>query len=246
MKVYSIDGKPIKEIELPSQFKEEIRRDLIIRAYNALRTHMLQPYGVMPRAGMRHAVELSKRRRAFKSVYGAGRSRTPRKVLSRSGRRFYFVGAQAPFTVGGRKAHPPTSEKILIEKINKKERRKAIRSAISASNPIIIENKIENLKKTKDVLKALENNGIKIEVKKRLKKGVARLRGRGKRYKKGPLLIVSKDCELCKSGKNIPGVEVARVNELNVMLLAPGSVPGRITVWSEDAIKRLKEEKLYE
>ena len=44
-----------------------------------------------------------------------------------------WVGAFAPGTVGGRRAHPPKSEKIWSKKINKKENAKAIRSAISAT-----------------------------------------------------------------------------------------------------------------
>ena len=36
-----------------------------------------------------------------------------------------WVGAFAPGTVGGRKAHAPNAEKIFDKKINKKENRKA-------------------------------------------------------------------------------------------------------------------------
>ncbi len=245
MKVKSISGKDVGTINLPQQFKEEVRRDLIKRAYNAIRSHEVQPQGVMSGAGMRHAVELTKHRKVYKSVYGHGRSRSPRKVMSSRGNQFGLEGAQAPFAVGGRKAHPPVSIKVISEKINKKERRKAIRSAISASNPVVIENKFEKLSKTKDVIKALESNNILINARKELRKGKARLRGRGKRYSKGPLLIVSEKCALINSGSNIAGVEVVPVNELNVKLLAPGSVPGRTTVWSEASIKKMAEEKLF-
>jgi large subunit ribosomal protein L4e len=245
MKVNSISGKALKTITLPQQFKEEVRKDLIKRAYNAVRSNTVQQQGVNSNAGMRHAVELKKRRRAYKSGIATGRSRAPKKTMTRSGMRFGFVGAQAPFAVGGRRAHPPKSEKLIKEKMNKKERRKALRSAISSSKVTVIENKFEELSKTKDVIKALEKNGLRIEVKKRLKCGAARLRGRRKSYKKGPLLITSKKCSLSKSGVNIPGVETVVVNELNVRLLAPGSNPGRNTVWSEESIKRLNEEGLF-
>jgi len=245
MKVHSISGKEVSEIKLPKQFKEELRKDLIKRAYNAIRSNDVQPKGASPDAGMMHAVYLSKRRKSYKSTFGHGRSRSPRKTISHDGARFGFIGAQAPFAVGGRRAHPPKSEKIISEKINVKERRKAIRSAIAASKPIIIESKIEKLGKTKDVINALESNGLKLEVKKTLRKGVARLRGRSKSYNKGPLLIVANKCELLKAGSNLPGVEVVKVSELNVKVLAPGSKPGRITVWSEDSIKKMEEEKLF-
>ena len=38
-----------------------------------------------------------------------------------------------PFAVTGRRAHPPKVEKIIEEKINKKEYQKALFSAISAT-----------------------------------------------------------------------------------------------------------------
>lgn len=245
MKVQSLTGKGLKSIKLPEQFSELVRVDLIKRAFNAIRSHEVQPQGVSPDSGMGHVVELKKRRRAYRGVYGAGRSRTPRKVMSRSGRRFSFIGAQAPFTVGGRTAHPPKSDKVIVERMNKKERRKAIRSAIAGSESIIIEDKIEGLKKTKDVVKALVANGLSVSPRKYLRKGIARLRGRGKRYSKGPLLVVSKKCNLCNSAKNLPGVDVMIVNELSVKSLAPGSKPGRVVVWSEGAVNRLGKEGLF-
>ncbi len=239
MKVRSITGKELATIKLPAQFKEEVRRDLIRRAFNALRTHKLQPQGTMKGAGNRWAVYLSKRRRVYKSVYGYGRSRTPRKTLIRRGRRFVLVGAMAPFTVGGRVAHPPKVEKIIKEKINKKERRKAIRCALSACNPLIIEDKIESLKQTKSLIKALESNGIKLE------KVVRRKSGSKKRYKKGPLLVFNKRCDAIKASSNIPGVDASLVNELNVELLAPGGNPGRTVVFSLGAIKKMEDERLF-
>ena len=51
----------------------------------------------------------------------------------RRGTQFMWVGALAPGTVGGRKAHPPKASKIWNLKINKKERAKAIRSALGGS-----------------------------------------------------------------------------------------------------------------
>ena len=42
-----------------------------------------------------------------------------------------------------------------------------------------------------------------------------------------------------RSVRNLPGVDVCRVAALNVELLAPGTHPGRLTVWTEDAISKL-------
>ena len=44
-----------------------------------------------------------------------------------------------PQAVGGRRAHPPTVKRVFAEKINKKERQKAMRSAIAATaNPDLV------------------------------------------------------------------------------------------------------------
>ncbi len=147
--VLSLEGKEIKKIELPSQFSEELRSDLVKRAVLALQASRRQAYGAKKEAGKRASAKLSKRRRNYRGSYGYGISRVPRKILSRRGRRFYWVGAVAPGTVGGRKAHPPKAEKGWEQKINKKERRKAIRSAIAATiNKELVESRGHRLPKS--------------------------------------------------------------------------------------------------
>ena len=63
--------------------------------------------------------------------------------------------------------------------------------------------------------------------------------------KKGILLVVSKSCGLLRAASNISGVDVAEVKKLNCELLAPGSNPGRATIFSEEAVKLLDKEKLF-
>ena len=65
------------------------------------------------------------------------------------------------------------------------------------------------------------------------------------KIKLGPLLVVSKDCSLEKAAKNLQGVEICQVQNLNAELLAPGTVPGSLTIWSQDSIEKLGKEKLY-
>src|SRR3989344_3155984 len=167
MKIIDMTAKEIGKKDLPIQFKEEIRPDLIKRAFLAIMSHKRQQYGSKPEAGTRSSAKLSRRRRNYRGAYGYGISRAPRKIMSRSGTRFSWVGAFAPGTVGGRKAHHPKAEKIWDQKINDKERRKAIRSAITATvdakiveqrghmlpkaYPFIVDSAIESLKKTKEV-----------------------------------------------------------------------------------------------
>src|ERR1700756_719960 len=108
--VYSIDGDVIKNVELPIVFRSVVRIDLIRRAVTAYQANRRQPYGPSPLAGMRHSVRWSGK--------GHGVSRVPRL-------RGTMTGAQAPGTVGGRRAHPPRPDKVWAKKINEHERRLA-------------------------------------------------------------------------------------------------------------------------
>src|SRR3989338_5928768 len=97
--------------QLPQQFSEPLREDLIKRAVEALRANRRQKYGADPRAGKKSSAKLSRRRRDFKGAYGHCISRVPRKTVSRNGAHFNWVGAYAPGTVGGRRAFPPKTVK---------------------------------------------------------------------------------------------------------------------------------------
>lgn len=253
------------KMKLPLQFDEEMREDLIKRAVLCLQASARQPYGTDPMAGKKASAEVSRRRRKYRGSYGQGISRVPRKVLARRGSRMIWSGAFAPGTVSGRQAHPPKADKIWEQKINKKENRKAIRSAMAATlhkdivkkrghntpedYPFAVEEKIETLNKTKDVVDALSKMGFGPELErckeKKVRAGKGKMRGRKYKRKKGPLLVVSKDCPLVKSARNITGIDVVDVKNLNAELLAPGTHPGRITVWTDAALQRVEKERLF-
>lgn len=267
MKLQVIDNNnnKVKEIELPSQFDEEVRPDLIKRAVITIQNNTRQKYGSKPDAGMRASAKLSKRRKAYRTSYGFGISRTPRKIMLRRGRRLNWVGAVAPNTVGGRRAHAPKAEKEWSTKINTKERRKAIRSAMAAtliketvlerghlvpdSYPFIVDSKIESLSKAKEISEIFKKIGLEAELErvkeKRIRAGKGKSRGRKYAKKRGPLLVVSKESKVMDAAKNIPGIEIVEVKDLNTELLAPGANPGRITLWSEAAINILQKEGLF-
>ena len=267
MKLKILDTKKAEKgsKELPSIFSEPVRQDLIKRAVEALQANARQPYGAAPLAGKKASSKLSRRRRDYKGSYGHGISRSPRKILSRNGTRFNWVGAFAPNTVGGRPAHPPKPFAILSKKINTKENRKAIRSAVAATlskelvktrghiapaeYPFIISNEFETISKTKNAYEALLNLGLEQEMaraeEKTIRTGKSKLRGRHYRKRKSVLFVVAKECPLMKASANIPGVETVTVNQLNAELLAPGTVPGRLTLFTESAIERLDKEKLF-
>jgi large subunit ribosomal protein L4e len=177
----------------------------------------------------------------------------------------YWVGAFAPNTVGGRRAHPPKAEKILQKKINKKERKKAIRIGISATvigdlvksrghivpegYPFVLDTKFEDLSKTKDVIESLKSFGLEKELdrieRKKVRAGRGKVRGRKYRAKKGPLIVVSKQGKIMKAIANIPGMDIVNVKNLNVEKLAPGEIPGRLTLWTVSALEVLEKEKLF-
>ena len=99
---------------------------------------------------------------------------------------------------------------------------------------------------TSDVLK---NFGLEKELervsKKSIRAGRGKTRGRKYKIKKGPLLIVSKQSDVIKAVSNIPGIDIVNVKNLNVEMLAPGEVPGRLTLWTVSAIENLEKEKLF-
>lgn len=251
--------------DFPTQFNEPIRPDLIKRAVESIWGNKRQPYGAFPRAGKQAAAKLSRRRRDYKTSYGYGISRVPRKVLSRRGTRFTWVGAFAPGTVGGRQAHPPKAEKIWTRKINRGERRKAIRSALAATlikelvqkrghkvpmqYPIILESTIEGMKKTKEVLQLFHKIGLQEELqrvaKQSMRTGKGKMRGRLYRTRKGPLLVVSKECPLLKAAQNVLGVDIEIVNHINAELLAPGAEVGRLTYFTQAALEHMQKEQMF-
>ncbi len=267
MKLTKLDlqGTANGNIELPVQFAEAVRPDLIQRAVLALQSNQRQRYGAHYGAGLRAQGKLSRRRRDYKTSYGHGISRVPRKILSHRGIRFNWVGAVAPGMVKGRRAHPPKSSKQWDIKVNKNENRKAIRSAMAATvvkalvakrghhipefYPFVVDSSLEEISKVRDFVAVLHKLGFEMELQrgeiKKIRAGRGKNRGRPYKKKKSILIVVSQDCKLLRAGRNIPGVDVVRVNELNAELLAPGALPGRVAVWSELALERLAKERLF-
>ncbi len=248
--------------ELPDQFNERVRPDIIKRAVLSIQSKNRQAYGSDKRAGKKHVTYLKKRNNAYRGQKGRGMSRTPKKRLLARGSQFYWIGAEAPNTRGGRRAHPPKAEKEFGEDINDKERRKAIRSGIAATNdlelvqerheydgelPIVAE--LEDIEKTSELREELEDLGLEDELERVSEKKVRAGRGsnRGRKYKRkvGPLLVAAEDNGLFNAAANVPGVEAVRVENLNAELLAPGAEPGRLTVWTEKALEKLGDEELF-
>ncbi len=152
-------------------------------------------------------------------------------------------------------------EKTLIERMNKKEYQKAIRSSIAATAmpqyvsgrhmveglklPLIISDEIESISKTKDLMKILEAIGLSNDIEKskdpQIKKGLRRSSAR-RHFRNTLLIVVKSDKGIIRAARNIPGVDSCKLSEVRASLLAPGGMPGRITMWSEDTIKEMSKE----
>jgi large subunit ribosomal protein L4e len=248
------------QIDLPKVFNTEFRPDIIKRAVLAIQSHKRQPNGVDPMAGKRTSAHYHGVRTGPHHMMNIETARMKRIHGGPPGMqlRARFV----PQAVKGRVAHPPKVEKKWEQKINKKERVLAIKSAIAATAvkeivtkrghkigginlPIIIVDDIQGFTKTKQVKDLLEKIGLKEEIgrakNKKVRPGKGKARGRKYKKRKSILFVVSEDKGISKAIKNIPGTDFSIVNNLNAELLAPGTHAGRLTIWSESAIKKLGE-----
>jgi large subunit ribosomal protein L4e len=112
--------------------------------------------------------------------------------------------------------------------------------------PVIIEEKFAELKKTKEVTKVLEALGLMKDVltakeKKKVRAGKGKLRGRRYKRKKSLLIVTAEPASIYLAARNLEGVEIVPVNQLNAEVLAPGGEAGRLVVWTEQAIQKLEE-----
>jgi len=255
--VYKLDGSVDGSIELPEVFFTPYRPDLIHKAFVHIQSELYQPQGRDPLAGMRISAE--------SRGTGLGIARISR-IKGEGTRRAGQAGGVAG-VVKGRLTHPPRAEKVIVKRLNKKEKRLALYSAIAATIdksivkarghrlddsielPIVVDDSIESIGKAKDLLNLL--NALKLSsdlerAKNSIKKrsGKARMRGRKQYIAKSVLIIVREDKGEGKAAGSIPGVEVARVDRLSIMHLAPGSHAGRLCVWSKGAIEYLRNIKL--
>lgn len=248
--VYGINGSEKDQITLPKVFDTTFRPDIIRKTFNVFHSNKRHPYGADPLAGTRHATASVGK--------GRGMSRVPRLTQGRA-------AALIPGVVGGRRAHPPKAERNWDEKINKKEKILALKSALAttANNqlvakrghkfketmtlPIVVEDGFGELMKTKDVIEAMEKLGVYNDVL-RAKNGkhirAGRGKNRGRKYKTPTsVLIVSQKDSVKKGSENLPGVQVVKPSQLNIEHLAPGGVSGRLVIITKSSLTILAGEK---
>jgi len=257
-KIINKDGQTGKEVELPPIFRSKIREDVCQKYVEAVKR--IQPYSPAKEAGRQKVARgrVKHARHKYRSAYGRGISRVPRKVFWRRGTQFYWQADAIPSAVGGIRAHPPKILHFLKKlKINKKERKLGFKSAISSTaNPDYVKKRYERIEKIEDLPLIISSDVLKLKTKeilnilkkrlgdnfvvavqeKRKRAGKGKLRGR--RYKKsaGALFVIGS-----KEKFKISGSDVKKVTELSILDFWP---LGRLTIYSEKAVEELN--KLFE
>jgi large subunit ribosomal protein L4e len=194
--------------------------------------------------------------------WGTGRAvsripRVPGGGTSRSGQ-----GAFGNMCRGGRMFCPNKIWRRWHRKISTNQRRYAVSSALAASGvpalvmarghkidqvpefPLVLSDSLNSVKTTKDAKKVLEAIGAYADVQKsddsrKVRAGQGKMRNRRYVQRRGPLVIYDVKDGLENAFRNLPGVELAVVDNLNLLDLAPGGHLGRFCVWTQGAFERL-------
>jgi large subunit ribosomal protein L4e len=147
-------------------------------------------------------------------------------------------------------------------KVNTTQKRHAVASALAASAlpslvlarghkveqvpelPLVLSNAVESVVKTKDAVAVLQRFGAYVDVEKvkdskKLRRGKGKMRGRRYVQRRGPLVVYSEDNGITQAFRNLPGVELAQVDRLNILQLAPGGHVGRFVIFTQGAFKKL-------
>lgn len=254
VKVFGLNGKELKSVDVPAVFNAPIRPDLIHFIHTNMAKNTRQAYAVSQLSGLQTPAE----------SWGPGRAvaRVPR--VPGSGTRRCGQAARANFTRKGRMYGATQTIRRWHRKMNVNQKRYAVASAIAASAvngfvsakghliehlpqlPMVISSEIEDIVHTKDALRFFKSIGLKDEME-RVKNSKAMRAGKGKarnrRYtcRVGPMVIVSNTANCDKGFRNIPGVKVANVHSLSLVDLCPGGHPGRLLIWSEKAYNKLND-----
>jgi large subunit ribosomal protein L4e len=210
---------------------------------------MFQPQGRDPMAGKRNTAQSLGVGRAMARVPRIKGDRYPKANQA----------AFAPSTVKGRLTFPPVSSKRIAKKINRKELHLAMISALAATSsraliaarghripedlefPLVVSDDLEKITKSAEAEKLLKNLGLWDDVERasnrKLRAGRGSVRGRPFKHPVGALLVVEKKQGAQKAFGNFTGVKVVDAASVNVNDLAPGTHPGRLTIWTQSALK---------
>jgi len=239
-------------VALPAVFKAPIRPDIVNTVHFQMLKNTRQPYAVSEKAGHQTSAE----------SWGTGRAvaRIPR--VRGGGTHRSGQAAFGNMCRGGRMFAPTKTWRRWHRKININQRRYALTSAIAATGvpalvmskghrieeipevPLVLSDKVEEIKKTKEAVQVLKklkawSDIEKVYSSKRFRAGKGKMRNRRRIQRRGPLVIYNKDNGICRAFRNIPGVTLICVDRLNLLKIAPGGHVGRFCIWTESAFKRL-------
>lgn len=242
----------VDNVSLPTVFIAPIRLDVVHFVHSSMAKNHRQPYAVFAGAGHQHSAE----------SWGTGRAvaRIPRVSGGGTSR-----AGQAAFGNMCRKGHmfaPTKTWRRWHRKINTNQKRFAVASALAATAlpslvlarghrieqvpeiPLVLDNAVESINKTKDAIKALKQLGAFSDIEKsaeskKLRAGKGKMRNRRYTSRRGPLVVYKEDNGITQAFRNLPGVEVCHVDRLNLLQLAPGGHLGRFVVWSKNAFQAL-------
>jgi len=252
--VWSLEGAATESVALPGVFSAPIRPDLVQFVHTNMAKNGRQAYAVSMKAGHQTSAE----------SWGTGRavSRIPR--VQGGGTQRSGQGAFGNMCRGGRMFAPTKVWRKWHRKINLKQRRHAICSALAASAcpplvmarghkidgvpelPLVLGGDAESLpKKTKEAVAVFSALGAladaeRCEASKKLRAGKGKMRNRRYTHRKGPLVVYGEsDGEVARAVRNLPGVDTCAVDHLNLLQLAPGGHLGRFVIWTAEAFKKL-------
>lgn len=254
--VQGLDGSAAEQTALPAVFTAPIRPDIVRTVHTNMAKNHRQPYAVSMKAGHQTAAE----------SWGTGRavSRIPR--VPGGGTHRAGQGAFGNMCRGGHMFAPTKVWRRWHRKININQKRYAVASALAASAvpalvmarghrieqvpevPLVIADAAESVSKTSKAVEVLKAVGAlpdatKARESKAIRAGKGKMRGRRYALRKGPLVIFGSDGGISRAFRNLPGVEVASVDRLNLLQLAPGGHLGRFCVWTKSAFEAL--DKIY-
>merc|ERR1711997_665701 len=237
---------------LPAVFKAPIRPDVVSFIHHEVAKNHRQAYAVNRDAGEQTSAE----------SWGTGRavSRIPR--VRGGGTHRSGQAAFGNMCRGGRMFAPLKTWRKWHKKCNINQRRYAMTSAIAATGvpalvmakghivdnvpeiPLVVSNNAQEYKKTKQAVDLLKQLGAwddfkRVYATRRMRAGRGKSRDRKHVQKLGPAIIYAQDNGIVRAFRNIPGVEVLDVNNLNVLRLAPGGHVGRFLIFTEDAFEAL-------
>lgn len=251
--VYSDKGEATKDnVALPAVFKAPIRPDIVSSVHSDMKKNGRQPYAVSVKAGHQTSAE----------SWGTGRAvaRIPR--VRGGGTHRSGQGAFGNMCRGGRMFAPTKTWRRWHRRINVNQKRYAMCSAIAATGipslvmskghrveqipevPLVLSDKVEELKKTKEAVGVLRKVKAwadieKVKASRRFRAGVGKMRNRRRIQRRGPLVIYNQDNGITRAFRNIPGITLINVNRLNLLKIAPGGHVGRFCIWTESAFKKL-------